>query len=525
MHVWILIAFDLHRQLLEFGLYRQLMDAGWFSSVKSIWIEYNLAWVVLGLLVLAVLLFIRGMIRAAWRRPLSHRADRSLDMQQAKALAAQGETLLAAEAYERAGKFGKALEIYELEHRWSAAARAAEQLGDLDKACDYFDRAKDSNGVVRVLCALGRHLDAARRCREDERLVDGATLLLESGLKEEAAVYFGEAGLFAKSATLFRELGDKTRFVEALLNLIHQTHAGFTDDESAQLQEGAAALCKMGRLSESAMMLEASGELEGAACRFEEAGELDQARRCYADAGLFRRALKVCDDPQARLELLHQAREAGEKVNDKEIADAMQAAGQLSQAAVKMQEMGDLDGAVRASLAAGDLGEAANLLAGQGLHGQAADVFVEAGDLRSAQEQFLAAGDRVAAAKVAEQAGDWVRAGEMHFEMEDFARAVDLLQRVEPDHVDAGRVASLLARAFSSLGDAGMAQRMHDRATADLEMTRENLALFYHHARFLEGTGEGLDVSRAQAIYGEILEIQYSYEDVKARHDALGERS
>ena len=81
--------------------------------------------------------------------------------------------------------------------------------------------------------------------------------------------------------------------------------------------------------------------------------------------------------------------------------------------------------------------------------------------------------------------------------------------------------ASLLGQSFARLGEREMAWNMHRRAIRDLEVERDNLDLFYQMARFLEESRELSDRTEAQKIYADILEVNYSFRDAKARHDRL----
>jgi tetratricopeptide (TPR) repeat protein len=161
------------------------------------------------------------------------------------------------------------------------------------------------------------------------------------------------------------------------------------------------------------------------------------------------------------------------------------------------------------------------MLARQGKHADAARIFESAGDLAASREQHQLAGDWKAAAIAALNLGSYFEGGKELFDHGDYARAVDALQQVRPEHVGFREASSLLGRCFETLKDLDMARRMHSRAVSGIPMSRENLDLFYQFARFLEGSADPSDHARAKQVYAEILAIQYTFRDVKSRHDRL----
>lgn len=508
----------------EMDWYRDMLRAEWFQGIKPAWIRYRLDLVLVGVLLVILILVVFKIVRRRQRRPRrrsSERRSKALARKSAEHYLATGEPMMAVDAFLAAGDPDAAMEILVAQQAYARAGALAEELERFEQAAEYFMQAKDSGGAVRALIAAGKIDAAVDIFRAEDRVVDGAELYLKSGETLKAAWLFREVGLYGKAATVFGEAGELLLAAECLQQLMAEAHSGFTQDEAEQLLQGAATLHKAGRSLESAEMLEAAGEFEGAGLRYEEVGEKQRAAACFEKVGKLRRAAAVTDDPERRLLLLEKLRRQGDHVDDREMAAALSAAGSHGRAADAFQAMGDTDAAVQECLDSGNLADAAALLAERGRHAEAATAFVEAGDLRAAREQLILAGDREAAADVAYRAGTFFEAGQDFYDLGEIERAVEALQQVEADHAEYRNASSLLGQAFDRLGDKDMGLRMHRRAVEGLTLNRDNLYLFYHLARFMEGTGDATDLERAKEIYADILAVHYTYEDVKQRHDQI----
>jgi tetratricopeptide (TPR) repeat protein len=508
----------------DMNWYQRLLRADWFSSIRPYWLRYHLDWVVAVLLLFLVLLIIRGILRhlrfSARAQP-GDRRSKALALKTAKHYEETGETMMAVQAYEDGDEPEKALELLVSMQAWAQAGVLAEQIGKLEEAADYYERAKDPVSAVRVMTENGLIDQAvALYCRED-RVVDAAELYVKASRPVEAAELFAQVGLYSKAAILFSEGNELVQAAECLLQAMAETRSGFTEDEAEQMLQGAATLYSEGRIRESADMLKAAAEFEGAAKRYEEVGDRSLAAECYEKEGKLRRAAEVTDDPEKRLLLLEKLRRKGQLVTDLELAEAMTAAGRHDRAAETFKSIGDTAAAIKANLDAGNLADAATMLAERGRHVEAAEVYAESGDLVAAREQYQLADDRASAAEMARRSGLFFDAGEDFFALGQTEQAVDALQRVDERNPYFRQASSLLGQAFFELGDLDMSRRMHCRATADLKLDRENINLFYYMARFLEGTGAEDDLAQAKAIYADILEVNYGFEDVKQRHDQL----
>ncbi len=522
--VGICVGWDPLGWLHEMDWYRDMLRAEWFEGIRPAWIRYRLDLVLAGVLLVILILVVFRFVRRRRRRPSrrsSAKRSKALARKSAEHYLATGEPMMAVDAFLAAGDPDAALEILVAQQAYARAGAVAEELGRFEQAAEFYMQAKDSGGAVRALTAAGKIDAAVDVFRAEDRVVDGAELYLKSDQPLKAAWLFREVGLYGKAAAVFGEAGELLLAAECLQQLMAEANSGFTEDEAEQLLQGAATLHKAGRSLESAEMLEAAGEFEGAAVRYEEVGEKQRAAACFEKVGKLRRAAAVTDDPDRRVLLLEKMRRQGEPVDDREMAEALSAAGSHGRAADAFQAMGDTDAAVQECLDSGNLADAAALLAERGRHAEAANTFLEAGDLRAAREQFILAGDRQAAADTAFRAGMFFDAGQDFYNLGDLERAVEALQQVEADHEQFRTASSLLGQAFDRLGDVDMGLRMHRRAVEGLSMDRDNLALFYHLARFLEGTGDEANLKRAKEIYADILAVHYTYGDVKQRHDQI----
>jgi len=507
----------------DMSWYREMLRAEWFKSIKPYWIRYHLDWVVAGLLILAIVLIVRAFFKRR-RVKLTFREKDKNPLEAARKFSKMGEVRLAAECYAQAGEYKKAKRLYEKEEDWSQAAQMSENLGQVEEAAKLYKKANDPQGALRVYRQAGLLEEAEEIFREMDNLSEAAEMYLEAERPTTAAALYREAGLLARAAEILHSAGEDLQAAECLLDLSAQSSGGFTKEEADQFIRAAKTYKQKGQPANSARMLEAIREYGEAARRYLKAGERKRAARCYEAAGDLEKAAELyrdLEDQEATIRLLERMRRQGGGVGQGEYARALKSAGQFERAADAYQAAGDLEAAVAANIEGDQPGGAAALLAEQGRHHEAARLYLEAGDPAQAREQFLLAHDRRGAATAGLAAGMCFEAGVDFVDLGQWGRAVEALQQVEDSHPRYREASSLLGQAFARLGERQMAWSMHQRAVKGLEIQRDNLELFYQMARFLEESQEISERTRAQKLYSEIMTVNYTFRDAKARHDRL----
>jgi tetratricopeptide (TPR) repeat protein len=524
----IFAAWDPLGWLHELGWYRAWMRAEWFQSFRPTWERYQLDWALVGLALLAALLLLWWLVRRLRPRNGWFGGDvldaRKSGRQTAEHLLAQGELVLAAQAFDQAGEPARAIEAFLAAGAHARAAEVAERCGQHAQAAELYHQARDEASSVRMLVLAGQVDQAVEQLVAAGQSPDAAALLLQAGRKVEAARLLDRVGLHTRAAELFREAGEPMAAADALLALVAASHAGFTQEEQDMMLEGAAALQRAGRQRESAELLLGAGQWGEAARRLEKLGEPARAAAAWEKAGDLLHAASLCPDPGRRLELLERAKRQGQSVPEATWTAALTAAGRPDEAAARLLAAGDLDAAVTAHRATGNLSEAAQLLARAGRHLEAGTAFESAADLDAAQEQYLLAGQKEAAARVAERGGRCLEAGRLWLELGQLPRAVAALQRVTPEDPRLREAQLLLAEAFEGLGDARMARHTYERLLSGQSVGRETLEAHYRYACFLSDTGLPADQELARRFFQDLLAIDYGYRDVRSRLDRLERR-
>src|SRR5262249_6280457 len=143
-------------------------------------------------------------------------AERAGDWERAARLHRRaGDEFQAAEMFFRAQLWAEALESYERARSWPAAARLCVQLGQVDRALDFFDTAGDPGAVVRTLEEAGRQPTlaqsrragqlekAAMACRQSGDVLKAAEIYEHDIHDEErAALMYAKAGHHVQAARL-----------------------------------------------------------------------------------------------------------------------------------------------------------------------------------------------------------------------------------------------------------------------------------------------------------------------------------
>jgi len=506
--------------------YREMLRADWFQSIRPYWLRYHLDWVAAVFVLLILVLFIwsiRKLVRRSRRKDV-FQDGKIQPLKLAQEFEQKGEFRLAAEQYQIAEQPEKAYELFLEAECLHQAAEIAAQLGRVDEAVELFERSNDQASALRVIQESGDLDKAAEYHRQRGTLVEAALMFLEADQPVKAAEMFAEAGLLTRAAQALFEAGEDIAAAEYLVEFARNSESEFTHVEADLLIKAAKSLEDAGRHADSARLLMGSNQYQQAAERYLAAGDKKLAAGCFEKAGDLEQAAALFEEigeKQERVRVLELLRRAGKQIDSGEYVQALEDAGLHERASQSYQEMGLVDAAVTASVKADQPAQAAALLVEQGRFEEAAKLYLEAGDPAAAREQFLSAKKPKAAALAALQAAMYFEAGRDFFSQNDMPRTVDALQKVSDKHPEYRSASSLLGQAFNRLGDQEMALRMHRRAVDKLKLDRDNLELFYQLARCLESSSDEQLRSEARQIYADILTDNYTFKDVKSRHDSL----
>jgi serine/threonine protein kinase len=395
------------------------------------------------------------------------------------------------------------------------------------------------NTIVFIVLAFGVYM-AWRLIRHSQANTPQARAknLEQQGDFQHAAKEYQEAGDLEQALSLLKQnqqwgkaaaVADKLGKTDEAANLYRQAN---------DMRSVVRVYRRAGMLVQAAEVLWQEGQIDEAVRLFETADEEIRAATLLLAARDFARAARLFHSKGERLKaaecMLDLIREPSNKLQEGDLE-------QLLEAAAEMKKHERLADAASLLQAANRQAEAAEMFVEAQQPKQAAISYEKTGQLKEAadlyrqigdQEKWLeltkrrhARGDKIEKKEWADAlaaSGDRLAAGLALFELGDVRQAITALQKLPPDHVDYRKIASLLGRCFSELGDFEMAMRMHRRATEWLRTDEQSLELFYAMARTLEGSSTKQHQEEAKNLYADILEVNYSFLDVQARHAQIG---
>ncbi|MBW2417993.1 MAG: protein kinase, partial [Deltaproteobacteria bacterium] len=233
-------------------------------------------------------------------------------------------------------------------------------------------------------------------------------------------------------------------------------------------------------------------------------------------------------------------------------ATALECAGQSSAAhrvrAELHRERGDTQALAQALEAAGDLSESAALRREADEHDQSALLYEEAGDLSQAADAYRAAGDLASAARCYENAYDWpnaidcyqdlgetekvlalmersgevFEAGCLAAEHEQLDRAIHNLQQVDARHPRYSETCRMLAEILERKGEMDLAAEKFDQAVKLAGGDEAPLELLGTYARLLE---QAEREDEALSIYENIRRRDLHFGEVGTRIEVLRKRT
>lgn len=442
--------------------------------------------------------------------------------------------LRAAHKLEKRKDFMGAGEVYESLEAWGQAAECFYQAGDLSRSAVAWHKAGDAQRAVELYEA-------------DENFEAAAALATAEGMRDRAAKNHKAAAeqaysdnRFAKSAELFEraheferagrmyeslkrdadalrcyERGGATDRVEQILNrVIANPHIDVLDGSAELVRRSAELLAKSGKLIEAAQALEKSGDFVRAGEIYERAEAWDLAGEAFFRAEQMERAdacYSHCVDTtkaadfRARVALQRgDWAEAGKQFvlanKHNQAVDAYKRGKEFVQAAKVYEDMGRF-------MLAGEMYSTGREFQSAG------EAFAKAHDWRNAAECYETSGDLPQAIQAYVEAGNYYKAGLLDLKLGDSVRAVEHLQRVPPTSPDWRTATGHLATAFFHQKRYDMARELFAKVADQITPTTDTLSILYAYARLLEKEQSAGAIS----IYRRILGVNVNYEDVNER--------
>ncbi len=439
---------------------------------------------------------------------------------------------------------------------WSSAAHIHEELGDLNRALDCFERAEEYHLCGELCLRMGR-VDyaaewfllanekprAARLYQEAGKPDRAAEIYLEAGSVLEAAAMFGKAGRFDRAGELyakggfylkagvaFESAGDFGRAAELFERQLAEVAQG-TQGYLSEKQRGELALLS----ARAARGFEKVGEGKRAAATLERGGQYGLAASVWEKVGEHRRAGEL----YRKCGQMHKAAEMFALLGDERAAAEFEGEHQLS--------LGNEPVAAECFLKAGDPVRAAELFENGGEYGRAAECYQSVGAFANAADAAVRAGDKARAAAFFENAQQFDRAAEMRAELGHFDLAakffgqsgryfeaakaaaetnseeemVGYLQQVTDDDPDYQEATVQLARLFLRRGWSSLAVEKLLMVLGQQDVRADNLDLWDVLAQAYQAEGE---LQKTAELLHRVMAVQYDFNEADKRHARVLER-
>jgi tetratricopeptide (TPR) repeat protein len=439
---------------------------------------------------------------------------------------------------------------------WSGAGQIHEELGDLDRALDCYERGEEYHLCGELCLRMGRKdyaaewfilsgekVRAAQLYLEAGQPARAAEIYLEAGSVLEAAATFGKAGKFEQAGELyakggyylkagvaFESAGDFGRAAELFERQLGEVAAG-TQGYLSEKQRG-----ELARLSaRAARGFEMVGGGKRAAAILEQGGQHGLAASVWEKLGEHKRAAEM----YRKSGQMHKAAEMYAEVGDQRSAAELEGEHQLS--------LGNEPVAAECFLKAGDPIRAAELFENGGEYARAAECYQSVGAFANAADAAVRAGDTARAAAFFENARQFDRAAEMRVQLGHFDLAakffaesgrffeaakaaaetnseqemVSYLQQVSSDDFHYQEATVRLARLFVRRGWSSLAVEKLKMVLGREDVRSDNLHLWEVLAQAYEAEGE---LQKTADLLHRIMAVQYNFQGVDQRHARILEQ-
>lgn len=421
----------------------------------------------------------------------------SLELWQDAALVYERGNILgrAAQAWKMANNPGKAIELYEKDLNYEAAAKICLQEGLQDRAAKNF----------RL---------AAEACMEGNQFVAAAELFEQAHDYLQAGHMFKNAHKTDRALACYEKARDIPRIVEILDTMHPSDYMRRGADFTRLVQRCAEIMAQSGQPVEAAQILEECQDTIRAAELYANSSMWEKSAELYLKAGredLATQMARNIEDKRIAADI--SARLSAGSGNWDKAGEYFEEAGKQNQAIDAYKKARNFEAAARIYenmgryIMAGEMYSSAKNLA------SAANAYAKAYDWRNAAECFEEAGDLAQAIEAYSNANNYLKAGMLSIRLTDYARAIEYLQRIPSGSPDFLHGTAFLATAFYYQNQFDMAYELFERVMEDLPLNRETLPVYYAYARNLESD----DPKKSLSVFRQILGVDVHYSDVNER--------
>ncbi len=413
-----------------------------------------------------------------------------------------------AQKLEAAKRYVEAGVIWEQLHEVDRAVSAYKLGGRVDKVAVCLEQDGRRPEAAAAYLAAGNHARAAALYASVRDFASAARAHLRGNQREQAATCFERAEAFEDAARLYAVIGNIDRAIELY--------------ERAGLPErGRDLAAKHGKASAAAEVAEPVALAE-AMLRGDALMDLDHVTRVVLQlvvAGRLAEAARLYSHCREDIgfPLIGMAR--GKRELELQLARMLAGAKDFHKAAEVLESLGSFEQAAQLFERSGDYAAAAESFARAGVSGSAAAMFERCGQTRQAAELYLEVGEKARAAACFEHAQEHARAGRLYFELGRGQQALQLLQRVQPDHPEHLEAARMIGELLARGGHRMVAIKRYIQLLRGNEINDLNVSLFMHTAELLGAEGR---VPQARAVYERIAAWRVDYGDVHQRLQSLG---
>ena len=413
-----------------------------------------------------------------------------------------------AQKLEAAKRYAEAGAIWEQLHEVDRAVSAYKLGGRVDKAAVCLEQDGRKVDAAGAYLASGNHARAAALYAAVRDFASAARAHLRGNQREQAATCFERAEAFEDAARLYAVIGNIDRAIELY-------------ERAGKPERGRELATKHGKATTPEVTDPVA--LAEAMLRGDALMDLDHVTRVVMQlviGGRLPEAAKLYSHCREDIGFPLIAMARGKREIELQLARMLAGAKDFHKAAEVLESLGNFEQAAQLFERSGDYAAAAEGFARAGASASAAAMFERCGQTRHAAELYLEVGEKARAAACYEHAQEYARAGRLYFELGRGQQALQLLQRVQPDHPDHLEAARMIGELLARGGHRMVAIKRYIQLLRGNEITDANAPLFMHTAELLHAEGRA---PQARAIYERIAAWRVDYGDVQTKLQSLGQ--
>jgi len=436
----------------------------------------------------------------------------------------------------------KAAEMFKFLNKYDEAADLFLQIGDRARAAQMFSLAGKKEKALNLYVDLSLYQNALEEYEKSDGVLNIDPILLaglysKAGNNKKAAELYEAAEHYREAASECEKTGD-IRNTARLHNLDRNPlKASEILLENGEVDAAINILASSGRYKDAALMAERFGDHLSAAQYYETIKNWQKAAEMYKIAGHYQNAAELLLRFNERKKAFQIYRNHTASFDDPQIMREM------------FIEEGNFSKAAEISLTLNDKMKAAELYEKNEDYLKAAYLWVELDNNISAADAFVKSNEPEKAARHYEKAGKWNKAGEcylnllkynkaaecfnssgnylqaaqIYFNLKNLDRTINMLQKIQKDHVEYKQAAFLLGKIFHQQKFFNLSKIKLSESISDKSVNTENIEAYYILADCHSQLGEFADAIK---LYDMILSYDFSYRDVlPLRELALKDKS